>query len=300
MTAVTHDAAPASRIATWLAAIRPATLTAALGPVAVGTGLAAADGKLDVLPALAALVGAMLIQIGTNLFNDWADFEKGADTEERLGPARAVQRGWLSGRQVLSGAIMSFALAIAVGIYLVVHAGPWLVAIGLVSVLCGFAYTGGPAPLAYTGMGDIFVLGFFGVVAVSGTYFVQALTLTPHVVIASLAVGALATAILVVNNLRDRHTDARAGKRTLVVRFGERFGRGEYITLVAAAYAVPLSMFALTGQTGWLLPLLSVPLAVHRVRQMLRTDGRALNAELGATAQLGLLFNGLLAAGVLL
>jgi len=287
----------------WLAAIRPATLTAALGPVVVGSALAASDGVFDALPAVAALLGALFIQIGTNLFNDWADFEKGADTDDRLGPPRAVQRGWLSARQVLVGSFVSFALAVAVGVFLVLHAGWPLVVVGLVSIVCGLLYTGGPAPLAYTGLGDPFVLTFFGVVAVCGTYFVQALTLTPAVVAASLSVGALATAILVVNNLRDRDTDARAGKRTLVVRFGERFGRLEYGLLIGLAYVVPIAAYLLAPERaswGWLLPLATLPLALHRVRKVGATDGAALNTELAATAQLGLLFNLLLATGVML
>jgi 1,4-dihydroxy-2-naphthoate octaprenyltransferase len=284
----------------WLLAIRPATLTAALGPVAVGSALAFSDGFFDVWPALAALLGAVLIQIGTNLFNDWADFAKGADTDERLGPPRAVQRGWLTPRQVLSGAVVSFALAIAVGGYLVWHAGWPLVVIGLLSVICGVLYTGGPAPLAYTGLGDPFVMAFFGVVAVCGTYFVQAMSLTPAVVVASLAVGALATAILVVNNLRDRDTDRLASKRTLVVRFGERFGRVEYVALLLFAYAVPVIALLMGGSYGWLLPLPTLPLALRRIRRVTTMDGAALNAELAATAQLGLVFNLLLATGVML
>ncbi len=289
-----------TRARAWLAAIRPATLTAAIGPVAVGSALAAADGAFDVLPAAAALAGALLIQIGTNLFNDYADFVKGADTAARLGPPRAVQRGWLTARQVLGGAMGCFALAVIVGLYLVVHAGWPLVVVGALSVACGFAYTGGPAPLAYTGLGDPFVLAFFGVVAVAGTYFVQALTLTPAVIVSGVAVGAVATAILVVNNLRDRHTDRVAGKRTLVVRFGERFGRIEYVVLLAMAYAVPVALLTAGASAGWLLPLLSLPLAARRVRRVLALDGAALNAELAATAQLGLAFNLLLATGVLL
>ena len=209
----------------WLAAIRPATLTAAVGPVAVGTGLAAADHQFSAAPALAALVGAMLIQVATNLHNDYEDFVRGADTDDRLGAPRATQRGWLNARQIITAAIAAAILAVLVGIYLVWVAGWPIVAIGLGSLLCGFAYTGGPAPLGYLGLGDLFVFIFFGVVAVTGSYYVQALTVTSSVLIASTGVGALATAILVVNNLRDRHTDKGAGKRTLAVRLGQRFGR---------------------------------------------------------------------------
>jgi 1,4-dihydroxy-2-naphthoate octaprenyltransferase len=288
-----------SPLGAWLKTIRPATLTAALGPVAVGSALAYRDDAFDAWPALAALAGAVMIQIGTNLFNDWADFDKGADTDARLGPPRAMQRGWLSARQILTGAVLSFGAAIAIGAYLVAHAGWPLIVVGLLSVLCGVLYTGGPAPLAYTGLGDPFVLAFFGVVAVSGTYFVQVKTLTADVLLASIAVGALATAILVVNNLRDRHTDRTAGKRTLVVRFGERFGRIEYVALVAGAYLLPLLALARGGGAGWLLPLVTLPLAIHRIRRVRKLDGAALNHELAATAQLGLVFNLLLATGVM-
>jgi 1,4-dihydroxy-2-naphthoate octaprenyltransferase len=169
-------------LAVWLAAIRPATLTAALGPVAVGTALAAAVGKQHLGAAAAALLGAVFIQIGTNLFNDYADFEKGADTDERVGPARATQRGWLRPGQVLRGSIVSFALAALAGVYLIQLAGLPVVWIGIASVASGILYTGGPAPLAYRGLGDLFVLLFFGVVAVCGTYFVQASSLEPAVV----------------------------------------------------------------------------------------------------------------------
>jgi 1,4-dihydroxy-2-naphthoate polyprenyltransferase len=290
----------------WLLAIRPATLTAALGPVAVGTGLAAADGAFDASVALAALLGATFIQIGTNLYNDYADFKKGADTDERLGPARAVQRGWLGPEQVRAGAAVSFGIASLFGGYLILVAGWPILVIGLLSLLSGVLYTGGPAPLAYTGLGDLFVILFFGFAAVCGTYYAQALALAPATYAGAGAVGLLATAILVVNNLRDRHTDAKAGKRTLVVRFGERFGRREYVLCIVLSYllvaAVPAVSMAqgLTVAWGWLLPWLTLPLAIHQTRQVLGTDGAALNPHLGGTARVGLLFSLLLALGVTL
>ncbi|MEZ4442424.1 MAG: 1,4-dihydroxy-2-naphthoate polyprenyltransferase [Polyangiaceae bacterium] len=298
--------APRGRLAIWLAAIRPATLTAALGPVAVGSGLALASRRFAPLIAGAALLGAVLIQIGTNLYNDYADFKKGADTEARVGPARAVQRGWLTARQVKLAAYLSFFLAAVVGLYLVAKAGVVLLAIGIASLICGVAYTGGPAPLAYTGLGDLFVMLFFGGAAVCGTYYAQVGSVHLAAVTASLAVGALATAILVVNNLRDRHTDAEAGKRTLVVRFGERFGRLEYSACLVLAYGAVAGMAVvplLRGDTfapGWLLPWLTLPLAWREHGAVQAADGPALNPRLGGTARLGLLFSLLLAVGVAL
>jgi 1,4-dihydroxy-2-naphthoate octaprenyltransferase len=291
-----------STLRVWMSALRPATLTAAVGPVAVGTALAAAEGRSHVGAALAALFGATWIQIGTNLHNDAADFERGADTAERLGPARATQRGWLSARQVRAAMYASFALATLAGLYLVGLAGWPVVVIGVLSIASAVAYTGGPLPLGYVGLGDAFVLLFFGVVAVCGTYFVQTGTVTLTALLASVAVGTLATAILVVNNLRDRRTDRHAGKRTLVVRFGARFGHVEFVALLVVAYLLPVALFVHGGAThlGWLLPLLSLPLAWREARAVLSRDGEALNPHLGGTARVGLLFNLLLALGVAL
>jgi 1,4-dihydroxy-2-naphthoate octaprenyltransferase len=294
------EARPSS-LRVWMAAIRPATLTAALAPVGVGSALAAADGVFRPLVAAAALLGAMLIQIGTNLHNDYADFEKGADTEERLGQARATQRGWLTPMQVALAAALVALLAMAVGVYLVSIGGWPIVVIGLCSLLCGWAYTGGPFPLGYVGLGDVFVLVFFGGVAVCGTYYVQALTWSTSALWASIPVGALATAILVINNLRDRHTDAEAGKRTLVVRFGERFGRAEYLVMLVVAYLIPPLAWALGfGQAGWMLSWLSAPVAWMELRTLSRSDGAALNPLLGRTARLGLLYGILFSIGALL
>ena len=284
----------------WLSAIRPATLTAALTPVTVGSAMAAADGSLDPGVIVAALLGAILIQIGTNLFNDYEDFKRGADNDDRLGPARATQKGWLTPGQVLRGAIISFLGAVLAGIYLVVIGGWPIVAVGLVSILCGVLYTGGPYPLAYVGLGDLFVMLFFGNVAVTATYFLHTGTVTAEVLWASVAVGAIATAILVVNNLRDRHTDAIANKRTLAVRFGARFSRIQYMALIATAYLIPAALALLTTQPGWALCVLSAPLAVQQTRAVWTRDGAALNPHLGGTARLGLVHGALMAVGVLL
>ncbi|MDC0706992.1 1,4-dihydroxy-2-naphthoate polyprenyltransferase [Stigmatella sp. ncwal1] len=285
----------------WLLAIRPKTLTAAFVPVGVGTGLAFGMGVGRWLPALAALGGALLIQIGTNLTNDYYDFKKGADTAERLGPVRVTQSGLLAPGQVLAGALACFALAILSGIYLVWVGGWPIVAIGLSSVLFGYAYTGGPFPLAYHGLGDVFVFLFFGLVAVAGTYYVQALTVSPAAWWAAIPVGSLGTALLVVNNLRDVHTDQKAGKRTLVVRLGTKAGKAEYVLMLVAAYATPFLLFGLGLASAWVfLALLSAPLAVGPTRLVFGAQGSALNSALGATARLQLVFGLLFAVGLYL
>jgi 1,4-dihydroxy-2-naphthoate polyprenyltransferase len=243
-------------------------------------------------------VGAVLIQIGTNLTNDYYDFRKGADTHERVGPTRVTQRGLIAPQTVLAAGAACFSLAVVVGIFLVARGGWPFVVIGLASVLAGWAYTGGPYPLGYHGLGDLFVMVFFGLVAVPGTFYAQALRLVPAVWPAAVAIGATGTMILVVNNLRDLDTDARAGKHTLVVRFGRRFGRAEYVALLLLALAMPLLMVAM----GWarptvLLALLALPLAWPPLSRVLRTTGAALNPALGTTARFQAAFGLLLAVG---
>ena len=285
----------------WVLAARPRTLTAAVVPVAVGTAVAAQAGGVRVAPAAAALLGAVFLQIGTNFANDVFDFEKGADGSDRLGPLRVTQAGLLSPRAVRTGMWAAFALATVCGAYLALIAGWPIVAIGIASIASGIAYTGGPYPLGYHGLGDLFVLVFFGVVAVCGTVFVQTGAVPPLAVAASIPVGAIATAILVVNNLRDRESDARAGKRTLAVRFGRRFAIGEYGLLLFLAYATPALLVA-SGHVGWfaLLPWASAPMALARMRRVARDDGAALNASLGGTARLLLVFGLLFATGLAL
>jgi 1,4-dihydroxy-2-naphthoate octaprenyltransferase len=288
-----------SRARIWLLATRPQTLTAAVVPVAVGSACAFASGEFRVGPALAALFGAMCIQIGTNLANDVFDAEHGADTAERLGPTRVTSSGLLPAAAVRRGMIVAFALAAVAGLYLTWTAGPLVLVIGILSVLSGIAYTGGPYPLGYHGLGDLFVVVFFGFVAVCGTAFVESGRVPPSAWGSSLAVGALATAILVVNNLRDRETDAKAGKRTLAVRIGERSTEVEYLLLVAVAYAVPLVLWALGLASPFvLLTLASLPLAWPLVRAVRRVRGRALNAVLAGTAKLLLAYGLLLALGL--
>jgi len=289
---------PGSAAAWWLAA-RPATLSAAFVPVAVGTACATAAHGVRVLPALAALLGAFLIQIGTNFANDLFDFEKGADTEARVGPTRAAQSGLLSVGALRVGMLASFGLATLLGVYLTWIGGPVIVLVGVLSILSGIAYTGGPYPLGYHGLGDVFVLIFFGLVAVATTAFVQLGHVTALSLWASWPVGALATAILVVNNVRDRETDVVAGKGTLVVRLGRGAGLFEYAALLLTSYAVPVVIWRLElAGPLVLLPLLTAPLAIVRMRELVLCRGEALNATLVGTAKLLLFFGLLFAAGL--
>lgn len=300
MTTLLRSVRPGS-ISAWVLAARPATLSAAFVPVAVGTAVAFAVDGFSLLPALAALFGASFIQIGTNFANDVFDYEKGADTEDRLGPTRAAQAGLLTPRAIRAGMVLTFALATFAGLYLTWVAGPTIVAIGVASILSGIAYTGGPYPLGYNGLGDIFVMVFFGFVAVCGTVFVQVGAVPELAWWASVPVGALATAILVVNNVRDRETDVRVGKRTLAVRFGRRAGIGEYIALLLAAYAVPLALVVLGQSQPWvLLPWVTAPLAIKLVGRLVLDEGAALNSTLVGSAKLLLVFGVLFALGLAL
>lgn len=291
--------APPSPLAAWALATRPKTLVAGFVPVAVGLAVAFKLGRLEWLPALGTLVGALLIQIGTNLFNDAYDFKRGADTTDRLGPPRATQQGWLSPEAVMRGAIGCFALAFVVGLYLVSVAGWPLLVVGVVSLLAGYAYTGGPFPLAYHGLGDVFVLVFFGLVAVGGTVFVQTQTVSVLALLAGVPVGALGVALLAVNNVRDAKTDVLANKRTLVVRLGVGFGKAEYVTMVMVAMLVPVGLW-LSGLSSpaVLLALLSLPLAAPPLRLLFTTTGPALNQALAGTARLQLVYGVLFAAGL--
>ncbi|MBM4358880.1 MAG: 1,4-dihydroxy-2-naphthoate polyprenyltransferase [Deltaproteobacteria bacterium] len=287
-----------STASAWLQATRPRTLTAAVGAVAVGSALAQSDHAHRPDVTLAALGVATSLQIASNLYNDYGDFVRGADAE-RIGPARAAQSGWLTPQHLRLGAFVAVAVATACGLHIVRLLGwPALVA-GLAAILSAIAYTGGPAPLGYVGLGDAFVMLFFGVVAVNGTYAAHTGRLTTTSLVTSLAVGALATAILVVNNLRDRVGDAKVGKRTLVVRFGAGFGRGEYAALVALAYAVPIGLAVNERRANWLIAIATLPLAIARTRAVWSKDGAHLNPELGRTALLGLVYNLSLAAGAL-
>ncbi len=283
----------------WILAARPATLTAAFAPVAVGTACAWRVAAFRWDAALAALLGAFLIQIATNFANDLYDFEKGADNEERLGPLRAAQAGLLAVGQLRRGIIMTFALALGVGIYLTWVAGPAVVVIGLASIAAGLAYTGGPFPLAYNGLGDVFVMAFFGFVAVCGTAFVQALYVPKIAWAASIPIGALATAILAVNNVRDFEGDARAGKGTIVVRFGRQAGVREYAFLLLLAYVVPVVIFLVGWSSAWAcLPWLTMPWGARLLRSVSRDRGTVLNQTLAGTAKLLSVYGALFALGI--
>lgn len=285
----------------WLLAVRPKTLPAAISPVLVGTAMAWSDGLFSLSPAIAAAAGALLLQVLSNFANDYFDFAKGADTSERLGPTRVMAAGLLSPRAMRRGMVVVVALVALDGAYLVMVGGWPILAVGLASLVAAVLYTGGPFPFGYHGLGDLFVFIFFGLVAVAGTYFVQAGALPVEVLVAAAPVGALITAILVVNNLRDIATDAKAGKRTLAVFIGARNTRLQYVILLVLAYAAPFPLWLGFGRgAAVLLPLLSLPLAVKRAHTLYRTSGTALNALLAATAQLSLIYSLLMSLGLIL
>jgi 1,4-dihydroxy-2-naphthoate polyprenyltransferase len=288
-----------TRIEAWIAAVRPRTLVAAVAPVAVGTAVAARTGQARPAVAVAALAGALLLQVGTNLVNDWGDFRRGADGPDRLGPRRAVQSGWLTPGEVLAGAALAFAVASAIGAWLVVRGGWPIAGIGLGSLVAAVAYTAGPFPLAYHGLGEAFVFLFFGPLAVCGSALAQAGHVSALALSASLPVGSLAAAILLVNNVRDVDSDRRARKRTLVVRFGRGAGRVLFACAVAGAFLGTAALAILVPAPGALLSWLALPLAAAPLRAVLRkTDGPGLNGALAATARLHLAFGLLLAAGL--
>ncbi len=286
----------------WLLAIRPKTLPAAVSPVVVGTALAYSQGAFSPIPAAAALVGSVLIQVGANLANDYFDYVKGADTPERRGPRRVAQSGLIALAHLRLGIAIAFFLTALVGAYLISVGGWPVLVIGLASLLSSLAYTGGPYPIGYHGLGDLFVFLFFGIAAVCGTFYVQALSINLMVILASVPVGTLTVAILVVNNLRDIETDRQTGKRTLAVIIGSDATRLEYALLLAVAYAMPVLFWLFGGLSGWvLLPWLSLPLAVCLLRSVYQnTESQILNKTLAATANLGLVFCILLAAGFML
>lgn len=281
------QASPRPGLAVWIQAARPRTLPAAVAPVLVGTALAARIGGLRPAVALLALLSSLFIQIGTNLANDYSDFKRGAD-EHRVGPQRVTQSGLVAPADVKRAAWIAFGVAAALGLALTLLSGWPLLVIGVLSIASGWLYTGGPWPLGYHGLGDLWVFLFFGLVATCGTVWAQALTLPAQAWIAGAAMGALATAILVVNNLRDRNTDAKVGKNTLAVKLGPALTRVEYLGLLVVAFALPV----LLGRP-W--PLLALPFAVGPLRRVLRDEGAALNPALGETARLQLFYSALLA-----
>jgi len=287
----------------WLMAARIRTLPAAIAPVLVGTALAYELGY-DFRPGafVAALLGSILIQIGTNLSNDYSDARRGADTEDRLGPVRVTAGGLMPPRHVLVGTYIAFGIAVAAGLYLAAVAGWELLVVGVASILAGVLYTGGPRPYGYEGLGELFVFVFFGIVAVVGSYYVQTEQLRWEAFALAVPVGLLSSAILVVNNVRDVDTDRRAGKRTLAVKLGRHRARRLFTAMVVLTFLAPLVTFAVGGLTAWLLvTLAALPLAVPLVATVSsRTDGPALNGALAGTGRLLAVFSLLLSAGVLL
>jgi 1,4-dihydroxy-2-naphthoate octaprenyltransferase len=287
----------------WLLAARPKTLPAAVAPVMVGTSLAIAGGKFDPLPALAALAGALLLQIGVNLANDYFDYRRGIDGAGRKGPLRVTQAGLISPEGVRMGMIAVFSAAAAVGLYLVAVGGWPILAVGAASILAALAYSGGPWPLASHGLGDLFVFLFFGLAAVGGTYYVQAGEITPLALAVAVPPGLLITAILVVNNVRDIDTDGRTGKRTLAVRLGPRGSLAEYLLLLGGAY-LTASVLWVSGSTGpWvLLTALSLPMATPLLGTLRdrHDDGPAMNEALAGTARLTFLFCFLFSIGLII
>lgn len=292
-----------SPIRPWLLAARPKTLPAAIAPVLIGTALAFAEGRGHWLSAMLAAICSLLLQIGANYANDYFDFIKGTDSPQRLGPTRATAAGWVSPQAMLRAFIIVFALAACSGIYPLIRGGLPVLLIGIFSIIAAVLYTGGPKPLGYIGLGDLFVFIFFGLIAVSGTYYIQTLSLNRIVVWAACAPGLLSTAILTVNNLRDVENDAIAGKRTLPVLFGSAFGRLEYlICLITACIVVPLGLVLFDKSHAFILISSATLLFSLRPLKILyhQPPGPRYNQVLGQTGMLLLIFSMLFSIGLLL
>lgn len=290
-----------TRLQIWLAASRPKTLPAAAAPVVAASALAWHDGAFRPGPALACLLTALLLQIAANLANDLFDFQRGADTPDRLGPLRVTQAGLLTSQQVKTGLAVCFIISGLLGVYVAFSSSWHILLIGILAIIAALAYSGGPLPYGYYGLGELGVFLFFGLAAVGGSYYGQAVTLTPAVFLIAAAMGFLSTAILVVNNLRDIDTDRAGGKKTLSVLMGRTFTKFEYWTLVTAAYLIPLVMWICGYASSWvLLAFISLPLAVRACLHVSRLTGRALNAVLAETGRLELIFALLVGIGLIL
>ncbi len=284
----------------WWVAIRPRTLTMAIAPVLVGTALAWGQGApIAWGPAVAALLAALAIQAGTNLHNDAADHERGNDTPERVGPLRVTAAGWARSEAVRRAALVAFALALALGLYLVAVGGWPILALGLASLIAGWAYSGGPRPISHTPLGELFVLVFFGIVAVTGSHYLQSATLAGSALLAGAALGSFAAAVLMINNYRDLADDLAVGRWTLAAVLGTTGARRAYAAMMLLPFVVPL-LFAvgMPAHRGALLALLVLPQSLSLVRRVACTEGAALNALLAETARTQLLFGALLAVGV--
>ncbi len=290
-----------SKLQSWILAGRPKTLPAAVAPVIVGTGLALNKGKFILLNALIALACSLLIQIGTNYVNDLYDFIKGADTKERKGPLRVLASGLITVKEMEIGSFLIFFAAFLLGLYLVYDAGIVVLIIGLLSIAAGIAYTAGPFPLAYNGLGDVFVFMFFGIVGTAGTYYVQAKDFSMIALLSSIPVGALITNILVVNNYRDIEEDRAAGKKTLAVIFGKNFTRYQFIFLIAASFIIPAILFLFYNFHAWIfLPYITLPIAYKLIVMLYTLDGLQLNKTLELAAKMSVIFGLLFAAGLTL
>jgi 1,4-dihydroxy-2-naphthoate octaprenyltransferase len=290
-----------SKLKIWIDAARPKTLWASVAPVVIGSAMAFESGGLHIMSALSALLGAVLIQIGTNFANDYFDCYTGADSTDRLGPTRVVQAGLVQPTTMKAAFIAVFAVAVVPGAYLIWRAGLPLFVIGVLSILCGILYTAGPYPLGYVGLGELFVIIFFGPVAVGGTYYVQTLQISVPVIISGLAPGLFSVAILTVNNLRDVKSDHRAGKKTLAVRFGITFSKVEYLLSIAIACLIPL-ILVLNDDKHLYSLLASVVLlaAIPSIKTVFTSEGIILNRVLESTGKMLLLYSLIFSIGWIL
>lgn len=290
-----------SKLDTWILASRPKTLLAAVVPVLVGTSIVSYETKVNFIASLFALICATLIQIGTNFVNDLYDYLSGADIETRKGPTRALAAGLISVNEMKMAIVMVFGLTFVLGLYLV-YISTWItLLIGILSIFAGIAYTAGPYPLAYNGLGDVFVFLFFGIVGTVGTYYVQVVDISPLVVLSSIPVGALITNILVVNNYRDIDEDREVGKNTLAVKMGRKFTRYQYLLFMILSYAILFVVYFTYNQRLFVfLPLLTIPLALKLIRMIFKYKGSELNKTLELTAKLSAFYGALFAIGILL
>jgi len=296
-----HNRTEISKIISWVIASRPKTLPAAVVPVLVGSAAAASDNKFILLYALIALACSLLIQIGTNFTNDLYDYLKGADNGKRKGPLRVMVNGLITVAEMKAGIAIVFLTAFILGLYLVYTGGFFVLVIGIASILAGIAYTAGPYPLAYNGLGDLFVFMFFGVVGTVGTYFVQAHTFSYLPFLCSVPVGALITNILVVNNYRDIEEDRSANKFTLAVKLGRGFTRYQFIFLLFISFVMPLILFFGFNFKVWVfLPYLTFPIAFKLIKMLYSYTGKELNKTLELTARLSAIFGLLFSVGILL
>ncbi len=285
----------------WLLASRPKTLPAAAAPVIVGSAVAFAENGFRFWPALAALLGSLLLQIGANLANDVFDFEKGTDSHDRLGPMRVTQAGLISPKEVKIGMWITFALAAVCGTYMTLVSGWLILLIGALAIIAAIAYTGGPFPYGYKGLGELFVFLFFGIAAVCGTYYAQTNTVSLLAILSSAPVGLLIVGILVVNNVRDYESDKDANKQTLAVKFGLKWAQQEFVTVVILAYAIVVLLYTSKLATPWvLLSWFSIPMVFTISSSVLNQRGKILNKTLAATGKLTLIFSLLYALGLVI